>query len=89
MFPENKKEALGDMFAKSAQSIALNIAEGSSRNKAQFVYYLKMAKSSVRECVVYTEIASKLGVMSDEQKERSRNQLMELTKMIGSLLMSR
>lgn len=88
MFPENKKEALGDMFAKSAQSIALNIAEGSSRNKAQFVYYLKMAKSSVRECVVYTEIASKLGVMNDEQKERSRNQLMELTKMIGSLVAS-
>ena len=85
MFPENKKEALGDMFAKTAQSIALNIAEGSSRNKAQFVYYLKMAKSSVRECVVYTEIASKLGVMNNEQKERSRNQLMELTKMIGSL----
>jgi len=87
-FPENKKEALGDMFAKSAQSIALNIAEGSSRNKAQFVYYLKMAKSSVRECVVYTEIASKLGVINDEQKEHSRNQLMELTKMIGSLVAS-
>lgn len=88
MFPPNKKEALGDMFLKSAQNIALNIAEGSSRNKAQFVYYLKMAKSSVRECVVFTEIASKLGVMTEEQKEHSRNQLMELTKMIGSLVAS-
>lgn len=87
-FPSDKKETLSDMFVKSAQSIALNIAEGSSRNKAQFVYYLKMAKSSVRECVVYTEIASKLGVMNDEQVEYSRNQLMELTKMIGSLVAS-
>ncbi|MBO4654804.1 MAG: four helix bundle protein [Bacteroidales bacterium] len=87
-FPIDKKEALGDVFVKSAQSIALNIAEGSSRNKAQFVYYLKMAKSSVRECVVFTEIASKLGVMTGEQKEYSRNQLMELTKMIGSLVAS-
>lgn len=87
-FPSDKKETLSDMFVKSAQSIALNIAEGSSRNKAQFVYYLKMAKSSVRECVVYTEIASKLGVINDEQMEYSRNQLMELTKMIGSLVAS-
>ncbi|MBP5649626.1 MAG: four helix bundle protein [Bacteroidales bacterium] len=88
MFPSDKKEALGDMFLKSAQSIALNIAEGSSRNKAQFVYYLKMAKSSVRECVVYTEIASGLNAINAEQKDYSRNQLMELTKMIGSLVAS-
>lgn len=88
VFPSNVKDALADMFLKSAQSIALNIAEGSSRNKAQFVYYLKMAKSSVRECVVYTEIASKMNFMSDEQKIYSRNQLMELTKMIGSLVAS-
>ena len=79
---------VGDAFVKSAQGIALNIAEGSARNKAQFVYYLKMAKSSVRECVVYTEIASRLGVMNDNDKEYSRNQLMELTKMIGSLVAS-
>ena len=88
LFPAEKKEALGDMFLKSAQSIALNIAEGSSRTKAQFVYYLKMAKSSVRECVVYTEIASNLNVVNAEQKDHSRNQLMELTKMIGSLVAS-
>lgn len=88
MFSSDKKESLGDMFLKSAQNIALNIAEGSSRNKAQFVYYLKMAKSSVRECVVYTEIASGLNTINAEQKDYSRNQLMELTKMIGSLVAS-
>ncbi len=87
-FPADKKETLADMFVKSAQGVALNIAEGSSRNKAQFVYYLKMAKSSVRECVVYTEIATKLGLMTEGQTEYSRNQLMELTKMIGSLVAS-
>ncbi|MBQ4355139.1 MAG: four helix bundle protein [Bacteroidales bacterium] len=79
---------VGDSFVKSAQGIALNIAEGSARNKAQFVYYLKMAKSSVRECVVYTEIASQLNLLDEDGKEYSRNQLMELTKMIGSLVAS-
>ncbi len=87
-FPETCRESVGEAFLKSAQCIALNIAEGSARNKAQFVYYLKMAKSSVRECVVYTEIASRLNVLDENDKEYSRNQLMELTKMIGSLVAS-
>ena len=82
------KNTVADAFVKSAQGIALNIAEGSARNKAQFVYYLKMAKSTVRECVVYTEIASRIGAMNDADKEYSRSQLMELTKMIGSLVAS-
>ena len=75
-------------FLKSAHGIALNTAEGSSRNRTQFLYYLKMAKSSVRECVVLTEIASRTGLIDDEVKEHSRNELMELTKMIGSLIAS-
>lgn len=87
-FHENYQNTVAQNFEKSAQGIALNIAEGSARNKAQFVYYLKMAKSSVRECVVYTEIASRLAAMDEDEKEYSRNQLMELTKMIGSLVAS-
>ncbi|MBO4481724.1 MAG: four helix bundle protein [Bacteroidales bacterium] len=85
---ESFKESVALPFLKSAQSIALSIAEGSSRNKAQFIYYLKMAKSSVRECVVYTTIASRLDLLSEEDKEYSRTQLMEMTKMIGSLVSS-
>lgn len=87
-FPESQKDVLGTPFIKSAQNIALNLAEGSARNKSQFVYYLKMAKSSVRECVVYTEIASRRYYMNEADKDYSRNQLMELTKMIGSLVAS-
>ncbi|HNW99697.1 MAG TPA: four helix bundle protein [Bacteroidales bacterium] len=87
-FPDSQYVVLGEPFLKSAQAIALHIAEGSARNKAQFVYYLKMAKSSVRECVVYTEFASKLSAINNDEKEYSRNQLMELTKMIGSLVAS-
>ncbi|MBQ9434986.1 MAG: four helix bundle protein [Bacteroidales bacterium] len=75
-------------FLKSAQSVALSIAEGSSRNKAQFIYYLKMAKSAVRECVVYTTIASRLNLLNEDDKDYSRTQLMEMTKMIGSLVSS-
>lgn len=79
---------LKESFLKSAQNIALNTAEGSSRSKTQFLYYLKMAKSSVRECVVFTEIMMRKHLFSDEATNYSRNQLMELTKMIGSLIAS-
>lgn len=85
---ERLKSFLKQELLKSAQNIALNAAEGSSRNKTQFLYYLKMAKSSVRECVVYTELISRQGLLDEKQKEYSRNQLKELTKMIGSLIYS-
>ena len=87
-FPAQEQPTLAQPFLKVAQSIALHLAEGSARNKPQFIYYLKMAKSSVRECVVYTEIAFRLGHMNEQDKEYSVNQMMELTKMIGSLVTS-
>lgn len=75
-----------DRFLISANGIALNIAEGSSRNKSQFVYYLKMAKSSVRECVVLSTIAKNRSFISAAAFDDSKNHLMEMTKMIGALI---
>lgn len=85
-FPDKKGDAISDNFFRSATAIAINISEGSSRNKSQFVYYLKLAKSAIRECIVYTSLASKREFMDAKATEYSRNQLMELTKMIGALI---
>lgn len=85
-FPESSKNNLANQFEKSAHAIALNIAEGSARNKSQFIYYLKMAKSAVRECLVYTSISYKLNLLSDDAEQESRGVLMEMTKMIGALI---
>lgn len=85
-FPDSARSTLSSQFEKAASSIALNIAEGSARNKSQFIYYLKMAKSSVRECLVYTTIAYKLNLLTDEAEQESRGVLMEMTKMIGALI---
>jgi len=86
LFPENEMHNLTARFVNAAQAIPLQIAEGSSRNKTQFIYYLKMAKSSIRECVVYTSIAQGLNYMTEGATDESRGQLMELTKMIGALI---
>lgn len=86
LFPESEMQNLTVKFTTTAQAIALQIAEGSSRNKPQFVYYLKLAKSSIRDCVVYTTLALKLNYITEMSSDESRGQLMELTKMIGALI---
>ena len=87
--PRNDNEkALVNSFCHSSYDIALNIAEGSSRSKSQFDHYLKISKTAIRECVVYTEVAYNLGLMNDEQFDQSREYLMELTRMLGALIIS-
>lgn len=85
---KESNKPLAGSFCHSAYDIALNIAEGSSRSKSQFDHYLKIAKTAIRECVVYTEVASNMGIFTTEQKEQSREYLMELTRMIGALIIS-
>jgi four helix bundle protein len=65
-FPDDAKNTIAVPMVKAAQAIVVNIAEGSARNKSQFVYYLKMAKSAVRESVVYATIAKTMHFISDE-----------------------
>ena len=85
---DEKHTSLVGAFCHSAYDIALNIAEGSSRSKSQFDHYLKISKTAIRECVVYTEVAANLGMFTPEQKEQSRELLMELTRMLGALIIS-
>jgi four helix bundle protein len=87
-FRADASDNLAVQFNESARSIALNIAEGSARNKSQFIYYLKMAKSAVREALVLSSACRNLEFLSEEQNTESRNYLMEMTKMIGALISS-
>lgn len=84
----DRQQNLVNAFCHSSYDIALNIAEGSSRNKSQFEHYLKISKTAIRECIVYTTIAHSLGMWDDERCELSREYLMELTRMIGALIIS-
>jgi len=88
LFPDTDKTQLAIRFNDAARNIALFIAEGSARNKTQFIYYLRMAKSSIRQCMVYTTLSYGLNLMSEAYEDESRNQLMEMTKMIGALISS-
>ena len=52
------------------------------------IRYLKMAKTSIRECVVLTTIAYQANFLSETYEQESRQFLMELTKMSGALISS-
>ena len=87
--PENDMQRnLVNSFCHSSYDIALNIAEGSSRNKNQFEHYLKISKSAIRECIVYTAIAFNTGLFDEDKCNQSREFLMELTRMLGALIIS-
>ena len=88
LFPEEDRTKLALRFNEAARSISLYISEGSARNKSQFVHYLKMAKSSIRQCVVYTTLSVRQNLLTEEAEEQSRGVLMEMTKMIGALISS-
>lgn len=88
LFPDGDKTQLVQRWSATARNITFYIAEGSARNKSQFIYYLKMAKSSIRECLVCTSIAHNSNNLSDVHEDESRGVLMEMTKMIGALISS-
>ena len=88
LFPENDSSGLAASLNASARNIAFYITEGSSRNKNQFIQYLKMAKTAIRECLVMTSIAYRANFITETYEQESRQFLMELTKMSGALISS-
>jgi four helix bundle protein len=85
-FPENDTGSFGTNFVNASADIALNIAEGSSRGRNQFILHLKQSKTAIRECVVFTSLAKMLNYFDDDVEEESREHLQEMTKMIGALI---
>lgn len=85
---EFEKKVILQPLAEAAEKIAENIAEGSSRHKTQFVQFLKDAKSAIRSCVVLTTLAFKNRVFDQEQYDQSHESLVEMTKMVGAMIVS-
>jgi four helix bundle protein len=83
-FPKEEIYRLSSQFIRAADSIALNIAEGSAASPANFNRYLQMAWDSGHECVVCSTKAYLRGFISEEINEENRKDIVELNKMITS-----
>ncbi len=84
-FPKEERFELSSQFMRAADSIALNIAEGSSDTDAQFHNYLGNAWHSTHECVSCSSKARLRKYITFEEDEENRRILTELSKMITTL----
>ena len=73
---------------EAASQITSNIIEGSTSNKSAFIGYLQQAKSNIRVCVTLCALLLDRKVIDEEQANDIRNELIELTKMTGALIVS-
>ena len=84
----NAQKIIIDQFLTEAGHISANIIEGANHTKAEFIEYLQKAKSNIGKCVLVCTLASKQSLIDETQENDIRNELMELTKMIGALIIS-
>ena len=77
-----------NQFINPAGLITSNIIEGASRPKSEFIDYLQNAKTNIGRCVMLCTLASQQHLIDETQENDIRNELMELTKMIGALIIS-
>ena len=77
-----------DQFVNEAGQISANIIEGAGHPKTEFIEFLQKAKTHIGKCVMICSLASKQSLIDETQENDIRNELMELTKMIGALILS-
>ncbi|MBQ0738846.1 four helix bundle protein [Mesonia mobilis] len=85
-FPNHETYKLATQFIRAADSIALNIAEGSASTDANFIRYLKMAWDSSHECVAASTKARLRNYIGFDEDEANRKAITEISKMISSLI---
>jgi len=85
-FPSDERFRLSSQYIRAAISISLNISEGAGDTNSQFQRFLKIALGSINECVVCSTIAQRQGFITIEQDKETRKKLVEITKMISSLI---
>ena len=84
-FPKEERFELTSQFKRAADSIALNISEGSAGTDKQFHNYLGNAWHSANECVSCSSKANMRAYITDNEDENNRKLITELSKMITTL----
>lgn len=82
-----KDEFLGiiSQLRRAVVSIALNIAEGSSRTRKEFRHFLDLARGSCYECVAILTIARNRKYISEDEYRKFYEFCDKLARMINAL----
>lgn len=84
-FLREERFELTSQFKRASDSIALNIAEGSSGADRQFYNYLGNAWHSADKCVACSTKATLRNYINSDEDEEIRKNNTELSKMITTL----
>lgn len=84
-FPKDEIFGLTSQFKRAANSIALNIGEGSGGTKNEFANFIRISYRSMEECVVCTTLAHRRKFINEKQFMESRTKLLEIARMLNGL----
>ena len=84
-FPREEMFGLTNQIRRSAASIALNIAEGTSRTKKDLGHFLDIARGSCYETVASLTISRKRNYITETNFQNAYSQCERLSKMISKL----
>lgn len=87
-WPKQETYSLIDQLRRAAISIALNIAEGSSRTKIDFNHFLSLARGSCYECVAILTIARDQGYIDKIRYGEVYEKGEKIARMISALKIS-
>ncbi len=85
-FPAKETYNLALQFKRAANSISLNIGEGSGSSRKEFIKFLSISRRSLRECVVCTTLAFRRKYIDEKTQSTLRNQLTEISKMLSGFI---
>lgn len=84
-WPREELFGLSAQLARAAVSIALNIAEGTSRTKKDFRHFLDMSRGSIFECVAIITIALNRKYITQSEFDNLYGSCNKLARMISKL----
>jgi four helix bundle protein len=84
-FPKDEIFGLTSQYRRAACSISLNIGEGSGGTTVEFKNFIRISFRSLNECVVCSTIAKRRQFITEDQNEKARQMLQEITRMLSGL----
>ncbi len=84
-FPDTERYGLTSQMRRCSISIPSNIAEGSSRSSPKdFQHFLSISLGSAFELFTQLELANRLGMINDEQKNKLSESIVLIERKISS-----
>ncbi len=85
-FPQRLQYSLGDQFRRAALSICNNLAEGAQKKGAAKKHFYGYALNSARECVPMTELALRLGLLTESEEAECSDEGFHICNMLYRLI---